>query len=107
MTENPLAIAMFESFKKWGLKDPALKKTYKKLGEPCFDIVLSAFDELDIHTPGQYDFWWMKNHMRWIKKVPDRQARYVHELMYNFLTKYSRGQLHDDDSKKRKRKKSA
>lgn len=112
MTENPFTIALFESFKNWGSKDPALRKTYKKMGEPCFDIILSAFDELTIHTPGQYDFWWAKNHMRWIRVVKQGELRYVHELMYHFLTKYARGQLRDDsygESRKnrKKRKKSA
>ena len=110
MTDNPFTIALFESFKNWGSKDPALRKTYKKLGDPCFDIILSAFDELSILTPGQYDFWWAKNHMRWIRNVKQEQLRYVHELMYHFLTKYARGQLRDESSSgknRKKRKKSA
>ena len=106
MVNNPLTIALFESFRNWGSKDPTFKKTYKKLKDPAFDIVLSALDEINIHTPGQYDFWWCKSHMRWFKIVPDQQARWVHELMYNFLTKYSRGELYEintGNAKKAKR----
>lgn len=104
MVDNPLTIALFESFKHWGSKDKIYKKTYKKLSEPCFDIILSAFDELNIHTPGQYDWWWTKEHMRWNKSVADQQKRFVHELMYIFLTKYARGELHDATSKGKKAK---
>ncbi len=90
---NVIAIALFESFKTWGSKDPQYKKLYRKLKDESFDIITSAFDELDIYKPGQYDYWWTNQHMRWIKTVSNEQTRLVHELMYQFLTRYARGQL--------------
>lgn len=102
--DNVIAIALFESFKEWGSKDPQYKKLYKKLNETSFDIVTSAFDELEIHKPGQYDFWWANQHMRWIKKISNEQTRLVHELMYQFLTRYARGQLEKRRPTKEKNK---
>ena len=91
--ENVIARALFESFKSWGSKDPTYKKLYNKLNMETFKIITDAFEELDIYKPGMYDFWWTNEHMRYIKTIPNEQCRLVHELMYQFLTRYCRGQL--------------
>jgi hypothetical protein len=99
-----ISSALIESFKNWGSKDPIYKKTYKKIDQDGFRIVIDSFSELDIYKPAVYDMWWQKNHGRYNNAVPDRQRRYVHQLVYEFLTKYSRGKLNESKAKKNKPK---
>lgn len=95
-----IARALFESFKTWGSKDLKYKKSYRKLDDAAYAIIRAAFEELQIYKPGQYEFWWTNQHMRFIKSVSNQQTRLVHELMYHFLTKYSRGELEKKNAKK-------
>ena len=84
---------MFESFKNWGSKDEKYKYLYKKMHEKCFDVVRSCFSEINQYKPGTYELWWAQEHMRF-KNVSDENMRVLHELMYEYLTRYSRGTLH-------------
>lgn len=85
---------LYESFNNWGKRDTKYNKTFKKLQTDDYRVITSAFAELNPLRPGTYDMWWAREHMRF-KNISGQQMRYVHELMYAFLTKYSRGTLHE------------
>ena len=96
---------LFQSFKNWGAreKDKRLRAMYGRLEDRTFDVIKAGLSELDNAKPGTFDWWWVKNHMRF--SIKGEQQRLVHSLIYQFLTKYARGTLQDEiDSTKYKPK---
>ena len=92
-----------ESFVNWGQNDPVYKNLFNQLNDEAFLIVADAFEELNDHKPGTYEFWWANEHMRYKGQISNEQMRLVHELMYIFLTKYARGSLGIEAVKEQKK----
>lgn len=93
MAHSMTGRVLIQSFKNWGSKDPKYKKLYKKLCDGAFAVITEAFTEIQVHKPGTWDMWWAEEHMRFKGIVKAETMRLVHELLYVFLTKYSRGEL--------------
>lgn len=95
--------AMLTSFHKWATKHTTYGKVYKKIPQHYNQILEDAFVEMHTHTPSSADLWWVKNHMRYSKRLAsgkdgkpiyrEEHKRRVRELIYHFLTDYCRGKL--------------
>jgi len=92
MTVNILAEAMKASFENWLKKDLKYKKLQKSVTPAMYRLIYKAFEELDNYRPATYDLWFVINHMQF-KEMRQTEKHLVGELMYNFLTKYTRNEL--------------
>lgn len=97
-----LSDILMKSFTNWGVKDKKYKKTFNKLHDSSLEIAKIAFIELQDPKPGTYNWWWANNERRFTS-VKNEQQRLVHELVHEFLKRYVRGTLQDEDFEKPKR----
>ncbi len=88
------------AFERWAKKHPIYAAVYKKIpSEVIGGVGFIALEELPYIKPGAYDFWWAKNHVRFMGEYRQKDLSLLHELMYHFLTAFSRGQLGAEDAR--------
>lgn len=88
-----MAKVMQTSFANWGKRDPKYKTQFKKLDDIHHQIINDALSELGHFTPYQWDVWWMRSHMRYYKQYRQDKMRMLYQMVYEFLSLYSRGKL--------------
>jgi hypothetical protein len=68
-------------------------------------MIQIMFLELPTYKPGEVWTWWAypKNHMRF-KGIKQSQITLAHEMLYNFLARYARGELNKDGTVKKQRR---
>jgi hypothetical protein len=101
--QSVIAGALVGAFHRWAGKHPRLKNLYKKIPRDYSVIIEAAFVEMHDISPGAFDLWWVKQHMRWGKRLcsddkgrmlyREEHKRNIRQLMYHFLTDYCRGKL--------------
>jgi hypothetical protein len=87
------------AFHNWASKDKKYKKLYKQLSPEAKSIIEIGLSEAQHLRPGYFDLWWTYEHMRF-KRVRNDETRLAHELAYNFLSKFARGELNSDTQNK-------
>ena len=90
---NRLASALVISLENWAKSSPKYKDLFRTLSKEILVIARDAFLEMQPAKPGVYDFWWAQNHNRYIRDFKQRELLTLHEIMYHFLTAYSRGEF--------------
>ena len=93
-----IVVTMLTSFHNWAKNSPKFKSIYKKIPEHYNVIIKDAFIEMEKHTPKQMDYWYVKNHMRYSKRLSSTDKGHptyrqenkmrVKLLMENFLAEY-------------------
>ena len=81
------------SLEKWGKNNEKYRKLYKDISKGAKSIAFKFFEESPIIKPGSYEIWWATNHNRFIKDVKQRELNLLHEILYNFLSEFARGEL--------------
>lgn len=100
MTHQAVAKSVVKSFHRWGSKDDKYKKTYRKVDKNAFVILEEGISEMSNLKPATFNLWWVKNHMRYIKKINQDSIRLIQELAYHFLTALYYGKIDTDKKTK-------
>lgn len=91
----------------WASNSKSYKDLFKTLSKEALTVTTAAFNEMGRIAPGTYDFWWAREHVRFISVVKQRELLLLHEIMYNFLTAFARGELNESQGKRAKTKPAA
>ena len=83
------------SLENWAKNSAGYSLLFKTLSKDVLNIANDAFNEMHKIAPGVYDFWWAKNHVRYINHCKQRELLLLHEIMYKFLTAFARGELNE------------
>lgn len=93
MEHDLIAGVIVKSFANWAKKDRAYSRLYKKLPEGTLKIAEDGFREINVHHPYQFDVWWLKNHMRYYRSYRQEDMKNLYQMVYTFLSIYSRGPI--------------
>jgi hypothetical protein len=95
---NAISNALKISLDNWGKSSARYAPLYKTLPRDVLAIGHAGLEEMTPVKPGGWEVWWAKNHNRFIRAsgVKQRDLILLHEIMYHFLTAFSRGQLNND-----------
>lgn len=95
---NGISNALKVSLDNWGKASPKYAGLYKTLSHDVLMIGHAALEEMTLVKPGGFEVWWAMQHNRFIrnKGIKQREVLLLHEIMYHFLTAFSRGQLADE-----------
>lgn len=88
-----VSLALKTSLENWAKQNTTYKDLFKTLRKEVLQVAYDAFEEMPRPAPGVYDFWWAQSHNRYIKSIKQRELLLLHEIMYNFLTAFARGQV--------------
>ncbi len=88
-----MPLVLKTALENWAKNSAEYSTLFKSLSKDVVRIAEDAFKEMPRVKPSEYDFWWAKNHNRYINHCKQRELLLLYEIMYNFLTAFARGQL--------------
>lgn len=98
-----LSTALKVSLDNWAKHEPKYAALYKTLSKEVLSVAHAGLEEMRDVKPGGWESWWALNHDRFIRKpgVLQRELLLLHEIMYHFLTRLSRGTLDHEPNESR------
>jgi hypothetical protein len=104
MESVAMPIVLKTALENWAKNNTQYSALFKSLSKDVLKIVDDAFKEMPRVKPGEYDYWWARNHVRYTKQCKQRELLLLYEIMYHFLTAFSRGQLESSGTRNKKSK---
>lgn len=97
---NGLTNALKASLDSWGTKHKTYGTMFKGMNPAARAIAHNFLEETKAIKPGSWEVWWAREHNRFIRSgVMQRELIVLHEIMYHFLTDFSRGKLAERTAK--------
>lgn len=93
---------MLKTFNRWGKRDKLYSKHFKNLPDVAFDIITTAFGEINVYHPYHFDVWWLRNHMRFRGSYRQEDMKILYQMIYTFLGLFARGGLNEIEQRKTK-----